>query len=52
MFFNWALFAALAMILFHLQIVLVEEKYLAAVFGEEYETYRKRVNRYIGRKAV
>lgn len=52
MFFNWILFAAsvFAVLMFHMQIINVEEDFLLAAFGEEYLTYRKRVNRYLGRK--
>lgn len=54
MFFNWMLLAvsAFAALMLHLQIVNVEEDFLAATFGEEYMDYRKKVNRYIGRKMV
>lgn len=52
MFFNPALLviSAFAMLMFHLQIVNVEEDFLLAAFGDEYLAYRKRVNRYLGRK--
>lgn len=52
MFFNGVLLAAsvFAILLFHLQIVNVEEEYLLEAFGEEYLRYRKKVCRYIGRK--
>lgn len=52
MFFHWALFAlcCLAALLFHLQIVNVEEDYLLTAFGEEYLRYKKTVGRYWGRK--
>ena len=51
MFFNWVLFAAsvFAALMFHLQIVNVEEDFLLEAFGEEYLHYRKKVNRYLGR---
>lgn len=51
-FFNWYLciITAIALILFHLQIVNVEEDFLIERFGEEYLAYRKKVCRYIGRK--
>lgn len=54
MFFNWFLFliSVFAMIMFHLQIVNVEEEFLTSVFGEEYMEYKKIVNRYLGRKKV
>ncbi len=52
MFFHWILFlvSALAMIMFHLQIVYVEEAFLGKVFGEEYLTYKAKVHRYLGKK--
>lgn len=52
MFFNPCLLAvsAFAMLMFHLQIVNVEEDFLLEKFGQEYLTYKKKVNRYIGRK--
>lgn len=51
-FFNWYLCLAtcLAVVLFHLQIVNVEEDFLIEAFGEEYLEYKKKVARYIGRK--
>lgn len=54
MFFNWVLFAVsiFAALMFHLQIVNVEEDFLLEAFGEEYLSYRKRVNRYFGRKST
>ena len=50
MFFNWILFlfSAAAMLMFHLQIVRVEEPFLDAAFGNDYREYKKRVNRYLG----
>lgn len=52
MFFNWVLFvvSAFAALMFHLQIVNVEEDFLLTAFGDEYLAYRKTVNRYLGRK--
>lgn len=52
MFFNWILFAvsAFAAIMFHLQIVNVEEEFLLSAFGNEYLSYRNKVHRYFGRK--
>ncbi|MGM9551113.1 MAG: methyltransferase family protein [Clostridia bacterium] len=52
MFFNRILLVItmFAIFMFHLQIVIVEEKFLAKTFGNEYLNYRKKVNRYIGRK--
>lgn len=51
-FFNWCLCIAtgFTLLLFHLQIVNVEEEFLIEAFGEEYLEYRKKVSRYIGRK--
>ena len=51
-FFNWSLFlvTVIVLILFHLQIVNVEEDFLIERFGDEYLAYRKKVCRYIGRK--
>lgn len=51
-FFNWYLFlfTTIALLLFHLQIVNVEEDFLIERFGDEYLAYRKKVCRYIGRK--
>ena len=52
MFFNWLLFlvSVFAMIMFHLQIVNVEEEFLLDSFGKDYIAYKKNVNRYFGRK--
>lgn len=52
MFFNWILFSltVFAVIMYHLQIVNVEEDFLLATFGNEYLQYKKKVCRYIGRK--
>ena len=52
MFFNWGLLVitVLTVVMFHLQIVKVEEAFLIKTFGEEYLEYRKKVCRYIGRK--
>lgn len=52
MFFNWVLciLTVLAVIMYHLQIVNVEEDFLLATFGNEYLQYKKKVCRYIGRK--
>ena len=51
-FFNWYLWIAtgLAIVLFHLQIVNVEEEFLIAEFGDEYLKYKNKVCRYLGRK--
>ena len=45
MFFNWGLFAVsiFAALMFHLQIVNVEEDFLLESFGEDYLNYRKKV---------
>ncbi len=52
MFFNWTLciLTAFSVIMYHLQIVNVEEDFLLATFGNEYLEYTKKVRRYIGRK--
>lgn len=52
MFFNWILCSvtAFAIVMFHLQIVNVEEDFLLTAFGDEYVQYRKQVNRYLGKK--
>ncbi len=52
MFFNWGLLfvSVFAIVMFHLQIVNVEEKFLIKAFGSEYVDYQKRVSRYLGRK--
>jgi len=52
MFFNWPLFlmTVFTAVMLHLQIVNVEEPFLLETFADEYETYRKQVNRYAGRK--
>lgn len=52
MFFHWMLLAVsiFAGVMLHLQIVYVEEGFLAEVFGEEYLEYQKKVCRYLGRK--
>lgn len=51
MFFNWILciLTAFAVVMYHLQIVYVEENFLLAAFGDEYLQYREKVCRYIGR---
>lgn len=52
MFFNWTLciLTIFAIVMYHLQIVCVEEEFLLATFGNEYLQYKKKVCRYIGRK--
>lgn len=51
-FFNLPLFCltVAAVLLFHLQIVNVEEDFLIANFGEAYLEYKKKVRRYLGRR--
>lgn len=52
MFFNWLLFivSVFAMVMFHLQIRYVEERFLCEAFGTEYLQYQKKVCRYVGRR--
>lgn len=52
MFFNWVLFicSLFAAVMFHIQIVNVEEKFLINAFGDEYARYKGSVNRYLGRR--
>lgn len=51
-FFNWYLWVGtgITIVLFHLQIVNVEEDFLIAEFGDEYLKYKNKVCRYLGRK--
>lgn len=51
-FFNQYLcfFTSFALVLFHLQIVNVEEEFLMETFRDEYLEYKNKVCRYIGRK--
>lgn len=51
-FFNWYLLFAtiVAIVLFHLQIVKVEENFLIEAFGQEYLSYKRKVYRYFGNK--
>lgn len=51
-FFRWYLLvvSAAAVLLFHLQITLVEEPFLHQRFGEVYAAYCRSVRRYLGRK--
>lgn len=53
MFFNWVLFlvSCMAILILHIQIVKVEEAFLAEAFGDEYLCYKKKVGRYLGRKS-
>ena len=46
--FDLLLITIICIILFHLQIVKVEEEYLKKSFGDEYRRYCKKVNRYLG----
>ena len=50
-FFNWVLliFSAFAILTLHLQIVNNEEDAMLLAFGDELN-YKKKVNRYLGRK--
>ena len=52
MFFNWILCAitVFAIVMYHLQIVYVEEKFLSSAFGEKYLEYKGKVCRYVGRR--
>ena len=52
MFFNWILLfiSVFAMIMLHVQIVMVEEPFLLSAFGKEYAEYKNRVCRYIGKR--
>ena len=52
MFFSWwhLVFVLFAIIMLHLQIVMIEEPFLPSVFGQAYIDYSKKVCRYIGRK--
>ena len=51
MFFNWILllFTIFAMIMLHLQIK-QEEFFLIETFGKEYQEYKQKTRRYLGRK--
>ncbi len=51
-FFNWVLliFSVFAILTLHLQIVNNEEDAMLSAFGDEYLNYKKKVNRYFGRK--
>lgn len=50
--FSWVLLilSRIGIVVFHLQIVDVEEKFLVQNFGQLYVEYTKQVGRYIGRK--
>jgi protein-S-isoprenylcysteine O-methyltransferase Ste14 len=52
MFFNLILFiiSVFGVVIFHLQIVNVEEDFLIDTFREEYINYKKKVCRYFGRR--
>lgn len=51
-FLNWVLliFSAFAILTLHLQIVNNEEEAMQLAFGNEYLEYKRKVNRYLGRK--
>ena len=51
MFFQWWLLvlSVAAMVMFHLQIVKVEEFFLLQTFGKDYMDYKRKVLRYFGR---
>ena len=51
MFFQWGLLvlSVAAMVMFHLQIVEVEEFFLLQTFGKDYMDYKRKVLRYFGR---
>ena len=51
-FLNWVrlIFSAFAILTLHLQIVNNEEDAMLLAFGDEYLNYKKKVNRYFGRK--
>ena len=51
-FFNWVLFvfSVFAILTLHLQIVNNEEEAMSLAFGDEYLNYKKKVNRYFGKK--
>lgn len=51
MFFNWIslIVSAFAILMFHLQIVYVEEVFLEEAFGDGYIRYKKKVHRYLGK---
>lgn len=51
MFFQWGLLvlSVAAMVMFHLQIVKVEEFFLLQTFGKDYMDYKRKVLRYFGR---
>lgn len=54
MFFNWILcvLTAISVVLFHIQIVYVEEGFLLETFEDEYQHYKSKVCRYFGRKII
>ena len=51
MFYNWTLLILtfITLVIFHIQIVYVEERFLISNFGEEYQNYKNKVNRYLGK---
>lgn len=54
MFFNLVLLvlSCFAALMLHLQIVNAEEDHMLITFGDDYLNYRKRVNRYLGRRRI
>lgn len=54
MFFNPILLviSGFAALMLHLQIVNVEEDHMLIAFGDDYLKYRKKVNRYLGRRRL
>lgn len=54
MFFNLVLLvlSCFAALMLHLQIVNAEEDHMLITFGDDYLNYKKRVNRYLGRRRV
>jgi protein-S-isoprenylcysteine O-methyltransferase Ste14 len=44
-----AIYAAGIAVMFHLRVVVFEEPVLARTFGEEFQRYRERVPRWVGR---
>ena len=45
-----AWYAAAIAVVFHLRVVLGEEPWLAQVHGQEWQNYKSRVNRWVGRR--
>ncbi len=42
----------LELVLCHIILIFPEERYLASTFGEEYEAYKRSVNRWLGRSST